>query len=195
MCLAITFTLVLVFLLPGCSKIPQTPPTIRHVAATDLTEQHPVCFQARTCKAPRAFVIKTEADWKKVWGPGEDPPVINFDKSMVLCAFASISSEGPGSMEVWVLKFRQTEDVVEAQVKQTVTGSWPLSAGYSRAYEFVKLPKSDKPVKVLWRYMWGSRDEETELQAREWTPAETSGAGAARWQTQGMQQGWPTQGQ
>ena len=157
-------------MLAGCASLPRSPTVIRHVAASDLGHQHPACLQARTCKAPKAFLVRNEDDWTKVWGPGEDPPVINFERDMVLAAYCSISSEGPGRMDVWVLKYREVEDVLEVRVKQSMGGAWPLSAAYSRAYELVKLPQTDKPVKVLWQYVWGTRDEETELQAREWTP-------------------------
>ncbi len=168
----------------GCAAVPKSPTVIRHVAAADLSQPHPACLQARTARAPKAFVVKDEQSWKQVWGQGEDPPVVNFETQMVFGAFTSLSSEGPGTMEVWVLKYREAEDVLEVRVKERVSGSYPLSAGYSRAYEFVKLPRSDKPIKVLWRYQWGERDEESELQAHEWAPE------AVATPTSGAQQNW-----
>lgn len=166
-------------MLAGCSAVPRAPTVIRHVAATDIGDQHPTCFQSRTCRAPQAFLVRNEADWQKVWGAGQDPPVINFDRDMVFAAYCSINSEGPGNMEVWVLRYRELEDVLEVRVKQVMSGAWPLSAAYSRAYELVKLPQTDKPVKVLWQYVWGTRDEQTELQAREWTPQDATHDGPA----------------
>lgn len=177
--LALAPAIAAALMLAGCGSVPRAPTVIRHVAASDIGPQHPTCFQARTCRAPKAFLVTNEADWRKVWGPGEDPPVINFEKDMVFAAYCSIGSEGPGNMDVWVLKYRDLEDVLEVRVKQLMSGAWPLSAAYSRAYELVKLPQTDKPVKVLWQYVWGTRDEQSELQAREWTPeaAVESGGG------------------
>ncbi|MCE5219044.1 hypothetical protein LLH03_18670 [bacterium] len=158
-----------VALLGGCSHFAQTPPTVLHVEADNLDAKYPECLQSREAEPPKAFLVKSEAAWKKVWGAAE-PPVINFDKSMIFVAHGSIGSEGPGTLTVYVLKFVEREDVMEVRVKESLSGEWPLSSGFSRAYEIVKLPRTDKPVKVLWRYLWGSRDQTHELKASEWTP-------------------------
>jgi len=153
----------------GCSHFARTPSTVLHVEADNLQARYPECLQSRDLLPPRAFLVRSETAWKKVWGAAE-PPVINFDKSMVFVARGSIGSEGPGTLTVYVLKFVEREDVMEVRVKESLSGEWPLSAGFSRAYDIVKLPRTDKPVKVLWRYMWGSRDQTHELKAVEWTP-------------------------
>lgn len=176
-------------LVAGCSNIARTPETIRNVKHDQFGEQHPLCFQDRNCKAPKAFLVKSEAAWTTLWGPGETPPVVNFEREMVFIAFTSLSSEGPGTMEVWVQKFVAKEDVIEVRVREVVSGSWPLSAAYSRAYHMVRLPKSDLPVKVTWRYLWGNRDETKELRAEEWLPgAPATGTGAAGFPNQSGQQ-------
>ena len=180
--------------LAGCAKLWRTPPNVGHVVAADLSPQHPACLQIKATNPPKAFLVTDEAGWKQFWGPGEEPPVVNFEKSMVLVAFGSMGSEGPGTLEVWVLKYREIEDVMAVTVKEHITGEWPLSVGYSRAYDMVTLPRTDKPVKVLWRYMWGKRDENTEVRARRWLPG-TQGRPTGDWPGQMQQQGQQQQGQ
>jgi hypothetical protein len=201
----VSFALVMaVALSQGCSQIPRTPPNIRHVTAAELGVQHPACLQTRATSPPKAFLVRSDANWKKLWGPGEDPPVINFEKSMVFVAASSLGSDGPGTLEIWVLKFRETDELVEVQVKEDVTGEWSLSAGWSRAYEIVKLPRSAKPVKVTWRYVWGSRDEQRELRAVEWAPRAGGQPSTGGWPIPQPMQGptqttpmpsWPAPGQ
>jgi len=191
--------------LTGCRPVPRQPSVVRHVEAKDLSVQHPMCLQSKVDKPPQAIIIRKEADWKTFWGPGEDPPVINFEKDMVFVASASVSSEGPGTLQVWALKFVPDNDVTEVQVKEVTGGEWPLSAGFSRAYEIVKLPQTGNPVMVVWRRVWGNVDETKELQAREWTPqgqgqgwGQQQGSAQQGWggqQQSGGQQGWGDQGQ
>ncbi len=177
--------------LSGCAQVLKTPTTLRNVTAADLGEQHPFCLQSKGHSAPKAFIIKNETNWKAFWGAGEEPPVVNFEQSMVFVAQTSLSSDGPGTMEIWVQKHRETEQVVETRVLESVGGSWPLSTAYSRAYHIVTLPTSTKPVKVTWRYLWGTRDETRELQAKEWTPTRSQG-GQGGWPNQSSQGGWPS---
>lgn len=158
----------------GCSQMARRPETIVNVTSADLSRQHPACFEEKGQAAPKAFLVRGDAEWRQVWGQGEDPPVVNFEKSMVLCAYTSLSSEGPGTIEVWVQKFRETDELVEVQVREVINGSFPLSAAFSRAYHFVKLPRSDKPVKVQWQFLWGTRDETRQIEAKDWAPQAAS---------------------
>ncbi len=178
----------------GCSNVARQPAVVVHVEAKDLSQQHPLCLQNKNTKPPQAVLVKSQDGWARFWGQGEDPPVVNFDKEMLLVASASVSSEGPGTLEVWVLKYVPGEAVMEGRVKEVSGGEWPLSAGFSRAYEIVRLPRTDNPVKVMWRRVWGNVDETKELQAVEWVP---SGQAAEAWgnQSQQGQGGWGQQGQ
>lgn len=166
----------------GCSKLWLTPASVKHVTAGDFSAKAPAIFQERNSEIPKAFVVTSEQNLKAFWGEGEPLPKIDFTKESFLVVFTSVSSEGPGSLEIWVLKCRETEDGVEARVKESLAGAWPISAGWSRAYDIVRIPKSTQPVKVHWEYMWGERDDMRELQAEEWVP------------TGGGQSGWPTPG-
>ncbi len=178
----------------GCSNVARQPAVIVHVEAKDLSQQHPLCLQSKNTKPPQAVLVKSQDGWSRFWGQGEEPPVVNFDKEMLLVASASVSSEGPGTLEVWVLKYVPGEAVMEVRVKEVSGGEWPLSAGFSRAYEIVRLPRTDNPVKVMWRRVWGNVDETKELQAVEWVP---SGKATGAWGNQGHQGqggGWGQQG-
>lgn len=181
----------LMVVLAGCSNVPLTPETIRNVTAAQLSEQHPVCLQDRNIRPPKAFVVKSENAWIALWGAGESPPKVDFEKNMVFVACTSLSSDGPGTMEVWVQKYLSTEETFEVRVREVIAGAWPLSLAYSRAYHMVKLPRTDLPVKVLWRHLWGNRDETRELDAQEWVPpAPTTGNAPQQggYQTWGPQQ-------
>jgi hypothetical protein len=177
--LAVTAVLAI---LPGCYR---TPDSVRHVPASDLKSQHPACFQQPNGKPPKAFLIKSEAALKQVWGPGEDAPVVNFEKNILFVAFTSLSSEGPGTLEVWALQYRELEDVMEVKVKEDVGGSWPLSTGFSRAYDIVKLPRTSKPVRVSWKYQWGAQNQDKELKAEEWVPQAGDSSSGGTWSGQG----------
>jgi len=176
----------------GCT-VGRTPETIRQVENDDFSPQHPACFKTKGANVPKAFLVKNQQAWATLWGQGEEPPVINFDKAMVFVAFASIGSEGPGSMSVWVLKYYNTKDILEVRVRESLSGTWPLSSAYSRAYHIVSLPKADKPVKVVWRRLWGKRDETTEIEATQWTPRAQTPMGAGAGAPQGGWGGRPPQ--
>lgn len=167
---ALPVVLVALAAMSGC-KVALQPPNLKHVAAKDVDEKAPAVFQDMTVHPPRAFVVKSQEDWKRLWGSAQAPKV-DFNKNMVFVAFDSINSGGPGTMDIWVLKYTLDEQGMEVRVKESLSGEWTIGAGYSRAYDMVVLPRTDKPVKVQWRYEWGTREETRALDAQEWAPSE-----------------------
>jgi hypothetical protein len=153
----------------GC-KVALQPSNIVHVAAKDMDEKAPAALQDMTVHPPRAFLVKSQENWNQLWGSGT-APTVDFKKNMVFVAFDSINSGGPGTMDIWALKYVENEDGLEVRVKESLSGEWTIGAGYSRAYDMVALPQTDKSVKVKWQYEWGSREENRDLEAAEWTPA------------------------
>lgn len=173
--------------LVGCWR---TPDNIRHVTAADAAQEHPPSLQIKTARPPQAFIITDEATWRQFWGEGEEPPPVDFKRDMVFVACCSLASEGPGTMEVWALKWRQTQDALEVRVKQTTSGEWPQGVGYSRAYDIVRLPQTTKPVRVQWHSVWGTRNDRKAMEAQPWTPDAQTGVAADMWNVQ--QPGPPT---
>ena len=180
--------------LAGCYR---TANSVRHVTAADLKIKHPACFQQPGTGIPKAFIVKNDAALKQLWGPGEDPPVVNFQNNMVLVAFDSLTSDGPGTLEIWVQKYEEGEDVLNVQVREDVAGAWPVSTSFARAYDIVEIPHSSKPIKIQWHYTWGTRDETREVRADEWVPTEstTNGAGGGQSTWSGIVQPGRTNGQ
>jgi hypothetical protein len=168
-CLALLAGVLAMVAAGGC-KFALQPPSLKHVSAKDMDEKAPAVLQDMTSHPPRAFLVKSQDAWQQLWGSATAPKV-DFKKNMVFVAFDSINSGGPGTMEIWALKYVQDESGLEVRVKESLSGEWTIGAGYSRAYDMVALPQTDKPVKVKWKYEWGAREETRELDAAEWTPA------------------------
>jgi hypothetical protein len=167
----VLLTVLLATMVVGGCKVALQPSNIQHVPASDVDQKAPAALQDMTVHPPRAFLVKSEEDWKRLWGSAQAPKV-NFQKNMVFVAFDSINSGGPGTMEIWVLKYLEEDAQMLVRVKESLSGEWTIGAGYSRAYDVVALPRTDKPVKVQWEYEWGTRKETRELDAEEWAPAQ-----------------------
>jgi hypothetical protein len=132
----------------------EKPPVGKPVSATVLHFKN-----AWSCQHDKQgrYVIRGKSDWDEIWRksqtrtypgkepPAQPPPLIDFDKSMILAAFRG--SCGSTGYRVKIAQVTETDDRINAIVEYRSPGPGQVESDIvTYPFTMVSVPKSDKPV-------------------------------------------------
>lgn len=103
----------------------------------------------------RLEVILDSSLLMRVWSDHVDgisaapaPPVVDFDKDMVIAAF--LGTQGTGGYRIEITQAEERADNIVVNIQTTVPGSGCMVIQtLTQAYQFITLPRSSKPVTFI----------------------------------------------